>query len=317
MEGHRARSSGRDNLSRASRADQRLAAMVDQLNALSDGDPGPATDYAIDLIAQRREHRVLEPALDFLLNHPTERARHPLRERFADLMDNGIRHDQDCALRERIARVLQEIGDLDDQDLAERGLHTIQLQPPARIDVAQGLRGRCLLWLSDLAPERANYYAVEMLSDPHRSIYSGEPTVTAIQVLAARGQILPIWALARRDGLPPDVLAQAFASLRKSPRDLQLEALRNHLARARGDGESGEAIALVSAEAIILNALTNGYAEVIDLILTTTNRNLCVYLVSTASRQVDATLQAHLHTARQSAFEPWRRAIFADALGPM
>lgn len=302
-------------MSPPNRADQRILGMLDRLDRLRTEDPEAAITYAIELVARRRDHRVLEPALELLRAQPRERARGALRERFGDLTAQGVRYDQDCALREKLATVLGAIGSGEDQDLAERGLQTIQLQPPARIDVAHGLRGRCLLWLSDLAPERADYFAVELLSDPHVSAYSGQPAVAAIQVLAARGQILPIWALARRDGLPPDVLAQAFASLRKSPTDLQLDALRDHLTRARAAGESGDAIALVAAEAITLNGLTDGYDAVLDLLTTTANRNLCIALASTAARQGDATIRGRLRAARSRTPEPWRRTIFDEALG--
>jgi|GEM_PF-3741062 len=296
------------------RASERVDETVAQLARLVRTDSAAATDFAIGLIAKERPHRLLEPALDVLIENVTPMARSALRARFLDLTENGVRFDQDCDLRVRIARVLRKIGSPEDGDLAETGQHTIQLQPPGRIDVAQSLRAGCLVWLADLDPDRANYYAVEMLTDPNASEFSGEPAVSAIQVLAAGGQILPIWALARRRGLQPDALAQAFASLRKSPRDLQLNALREHLAWCREAGETGEAVSLVAAEAIILNGLTDGNSEVIDLVRQSPNRNLCLYLVATAARHGEADLKARL-AALGRGVEPWRRAILEQGLG--
>lgn len=296
------------------RADEIVNRAVARLSELRETDPNAAIDYAIELVARERQHRLLEPALDVLTADPVEKARPALRTRFLDLTENGMRVDQDCELRVRIARVLRTIGADADRDLAETGLRTIQLQPPARIDVAQPLRAGCLVWYAELDPERANFYAVEMLTDPNTSEFSGEPAVSAIRVLAADGHVLPIWALARRRGLPSDALAQAFGSLRKTPADLQLQALREHLAWTREAGESGEAVALVAAEAIILNGLTEGNAEVVDLVRRSENRNLGLYLVVTAARHGDSDLKARLAALLQ-VVEPWRRELIEQGLG--
>jgi hypothetical protein len=274
-----------------------------------------AIRLAIDLVTRERAHRLLEPALDLLVAHPTTAARAALRERFVDLTENGVRYDQDGSLRVRLVKVLRSIGSPDDVDLAEQGVRTIQLQPPARVDVAQPLRGQSLLWLADLSPDRALYFAVELLHDPHQSAFSGEPTVTAIQVLGASGQILPIWALARRPGPQPDVLAQAFASLRKAPADLQLDALREHLKDALARGESGEGVALVAAEAIVLNRLTGGYDAVVDLLHQTPNLNLVTYLAMTIARSGDDAMRARLRRLRDAERDPLKARLLHDAIG--
>jgi hypothetical protein len=171
------------------------------------------------------------------------------------------------------------------------------------------------LFLAEIDRGRVEYFAVELLNDPHLSSFSGEPAVTAIQVLAARGQILPIWALARRPGPQPDVLAQAFASLRGAPRDLQLDALLGHLTEAIDRGEDGEPVALVAAEAIVLNRLTGGYATVVKLLRQSTNLNLVLYLAVTAARQDDPALRVFLIAARDAERSSQKAAILSEALG--
>jgi hypothetical protein len=295
-------------------ASRRVDALVERFERVKASDVAAGTALAMDLVARERVHRLLEPALDLLFDRPTVAARPSLRERFVDLTETGTRYDQDCSLRVRIVKALRAIGAPEDLDLAERGVRTIQLQPPARIDVAQALRGQSLLWLGDLALERAQYRAVDLLHDPHQSTFSGEPTVTAIQLLAASGQILPIWSLARRPGPQPDVLAQAFASLRHSPLDLQLEALREHLADGVARGESGEGVALVAAEAIVLNQLSGGYEAVAALLRDTPNLNLLTYLSLAIVRSGDDAMGERLKSLAASEREPRRAAIFADAL---
>jgi hypothetical protein len=62
------------------------------------------------------------------------------------------------------------------------------------------------------------------------------------------------------------------------------EALLAQLAEARARGEEGEALALVAAEAIVLNELNDGYGAVLDLLRTTPNQNLRDYLEATIRR---------------------------------
>jgi hypothetical protein len=284
------------------------------LRELRARDPGAATALAIDVVARERVHRVLEPALEILAEAGAPAARPALRARFIDLTENGMRHDQDCALRVEIIRVLRAIGSRDDRDVAEIGVRTIQLNPPARVDVAQGLRAESLLLLSEIEPERADIFAVELLQDRHTSSFSGEPAVTAIRVLAARGQTLPIWIVARSPELSPDVLAQAFAALRQAPRDLQLEVLLGHVAAATSRRDDGDPLALVAAEAIVLNHLADGYQAVVDLLKETTNLHLCRYLTMTSARSRDGGLRALLVAARDAERNPDKIDIFDAAL---
>jgi hypothetical protein len=300
----------------------RLDALAERLQAARQDDLEAAVSLAIEIVERERAHKVLEPALDVLRtaalyrDHPSRVAavREALRARFDDLTENGTRFDQGCELRVEIAKVLREIVAPEDRDLAERGLRTIQLQPPARVDVAQALRGQCLLLLERVDSKRAGFYAVDLLQDPHTSEFNGEPAVTAIQVLAERGEILPIWALARRPGLPPDVLAQAFASLRRAPADLQSAALLGHLNAALADGINGEGTALVAAEAIILNGLKEAYPRVLELLRSTTNRNLFLYLATTIARSDDPDLRAQLTRLRGSLTDPDKLGVLRDLL---
>jgi hypothetical protein len=299
----------------SSRGESRTETLANRLDVLVRTDPDAAYRLAAEIVARERAHRVLEPALEVLSARPSPDVRPALRQRFADLTDNGMRYDQDCSLRVKIVQLLRSIGSPEDVDLAERGVRSIQLNPPARVDVAQALRGQCLLLLSDIAPERAPYYAVELLHDPHQSSFSGEPAVTAIQVLAEHAQILPVWAVARRTGSHPDVLAQAFASLRRSPPDLQLDALLLQLQDAAARGETGEGVALVAAEAIVLNHLAGGYPAVIDLLRDTTNLNLYRYLLITAARDGDNPVREQLLDAGSREKNPAKASILAEVFG--
>jgi hypothetical protein len=269
---------------RPGRKSDRIDALVARLSMLQAIDGERALTVAIEIVAGERSHRALEPALRLLEEDPPLEARQPLRQRFFDLAEDGLHRDVDCELRAAIIRALRSLDSRADEDVAEAGLGTVQPTPPSMKDVAQPLRAESLLLLAQSAPERADYWAAELLSDPHLSEFSGEPAVTAIRLLDRRGQRLPIWALARRPGLQVDALSQAFASLRDAPRDLQLTALREHLAAATAQGEAGEPTALVAAEAIVLNGLEDGFPLVLDLLRQAPNLNLFRYLAMQALR---------------------------------
>jgi hypothetical protein len=306
------------------RGPDRLDAEVARLRLLQATDPAEAVAFAIELIGLRREHRVLEPALAALGDGPPAAARPPLRARYRDLAENGDRVDQDCALRVAIVRALRGLDSRSDDDVAEDAIRTVQLR--LGVDVAQALRAEGLLLLTESSPERADLLAAALLLDPHTSTFSGEPAVTAMRVLARRGQLLPIWSVAHRPEVMAsaylsgrtvaDALAQAFASLRALPADLQLEALRAHLVHARGTGEEGEAVALVVAEAIVLNELAEGYGLVIDLLAESPNLNLYRYLVLTAARSRDPALRAVLERLGRAERDERKRRVLDEALGP-
>jgi hypothetical protein len=293
------------------------------LALLRETDPARAVEWAIELIGRRREHRVLEPALAALGEEPPGAARMPLRERYFDLAENGDRADQDCDLRVAVVRALRRLDSRADDDVAEAAIGTVQIR--MGVDVAQALRAEGLLLLAESSPERADLRAAGLLLDAHTSTFSGEPAVTAMRVLSRRGQLLPIWSLIHRPEvtagaflgrLIPDVLAQAFAALRAAPSDLQLESLAAHLAYARGAGAEGEPVALVAAEAILLNELAQGYGLVFDLLAESGNQNLYRYLVMTAARGRDPRLREELERMRRAERDEGKRAVLAEALGP-
>jgi hypothetical protein len=299
---------------RAGRKPDRIDAVVARLGMLASIDRERAVQLAVEIVATERVHRALEPAFRLLQDEPPSEARQPLRARFFDLAEDGLHRDADCELRASIVRILRAIDARADRDVAEAGLRTIQISPYGNVDVAQPLRAESLLLLAQDDEERADYFAAEMLSDPHTSAFSGEPAVTAIRLLDQRRQWLPIWALARRPGLQVDVLAQALASLRAAPPDLQLEAVRDHLTAAIARGEEGEPVALVAAEAIVLNALAGGYELVAGLLRDTENVNLFRYLASAALRSESGDLHDRV-AALRGAIGSAKDAVLRELLG--
>ena len=303
------------------RGPDRVDQLVARLAELRERDRSEAIALAIHIISRERVHRAIEPALALLREQPTGAARAALVVCYHDLAAHDLRMDQGCALRTGIVRVLRAmnaayLGPSDD-DLAVAGaaLRTVQRLPPSMIDVAQGLRAEGLMLMTEVDPTQADYRAVELLHDPHRALNSGEPTVSAVRVLAARGHTLPIWAMVRQPDVHPEAFAQVIASSRGVPRILLRDVLIERLTEATKEGELGEAIALVAAEAIIEQEITEGYDLVIDLLRTTVSPPLAQFLAGLmVRRRESAFLEAIRALSISDLVYPRVRATLIEVL---
>lgn len=273
------------------RGPDRIDLLTVRLAELRDSDRTEAVALAIQILARERVHRALEPVLSLLREQPTGAARPALIACYHDFVANDLRLDQGCALRIGIVRVLRAMNAAylgpsdDDMVVATAAIHTVQRLPPSMIDVAQGLRAEGLMLMTELDPTQADYRAVELLHDPHRALNSGEPTVSAVRVLAARGHTLPIWAMVRQPDVHPEVFAQVISSSRGVPRNLLRDVLVERLTEATKEGELGEAIALVAAEAIIEQRITEGYELVIELLRVSVSPPLAQFLAGLMARR--------------------------------
>jgi hypothetical protein len=83
--------------------------------------------------------------------------------------------------------------------------------------VAGGLRGAALVVLNDVEPEEAAFHAARLLADPHTSRFSGEPALTAVQVLSRQDQVLSLYAFAVQGGGTGEAMAECFRALSAAP----------------------------------------------------------------------------------------------------
>ena len=134
------------------------------------------------------------------------------------------RADSGCHLRTGLLQRLRPLARLEDRGLLEHALLTYEFVPPGRRwEVGANLRAQALVVLNDIDPTLAGYHAVRLLNDSleHTSEMSGEPAVTAAQVLATQGQTLPLYAYAMRaEPARLEVLAECLRSLTGVPASL-------------------------------------------------------------------------------------------------
>ena len=120
-----------------------------------------------------------------------------LREKCLSYFADSKR-DKAGMLREGLTRLLVQIEHPDDADIYKLGVETYYLQPID--DVAQNLRAVALAGLAPIDPPLACLYATRFLGEPFTSVFNCEPALTAVDVLVASNQRLPIYQFLLRGG---------------------------------------------------------------------------------------------------------------------
>ena len=166
-------------------------------------EPESRRDLALQLLARSNSRQVLD---DCLLALGAERVRETLDESHRPILrEKCLRYyaeskrDKAGLLREGLTRLLVYIDDPHDADIYRLGLDAYHLQPVN--DVAQNLRAAALAGLAPIDPPLACLYATRFLGEPHTSVFNCEPAMTAVDVLVASDQRLPIYQFLLRGGV--------------------------------------------------------------------------------------------------------------------
>ncbi len=159
-------------------------------------------DIALQLLARTGSRQYLDDCLRALNAEPVratldESQREILREKCLGYFAESKR-DKAGLLREGLTRLLVHIEHPDDADIYKLGVATYYLQPVD--DVAQNLRAVALAGLAPIDPPLACLYAARFLGERHTSVFNCEPAMTAIDVLVASNQRLPIYQFLLRGG---------------------------------------------------------------------------------------------------------------------
>ncbi len=97
------------------------------------------------------------------------------------------------------------------------------------------LRGGALIVLSEVDEQVARYFATRLLADGYTERMSGEPALTAVQVLATQEEWLPIYfcAVQSANGAPAEVVADCLRQLTAGAFSLWCRNSSSSLAKAR------------------------------------------------------------------------------------
>src|SRR5687768_2546967 len=163
------------------------------------GDAEAQTAYAATLLQPKFGLEVIRASLRVLVKHPHAAARPALAQLFDYYASQGVTRDPGTYVRSEIVRALRPIAEPADVALLERGLLTYEFPAPAFKEEAALLRSGSLVTMAELDDVRARYHATRLLADPLTDPMSGEPALTAISVLAAMGELLPLYFYATQN----------------------------------------------------------------------------------------------------------------------
>lgn len=198
-----------------------------RLRELSD-EPDARAAYAVTLLQPKYGLEVVRAALRVLVALPYPPARPALLRLFDHYATQGVTRDPGTYVRTEIIRALRPICEPADVDLLERALLTYEFPAPAFKEEAALLRSGALVALAEIDDLRARYHATRLLADPLTDPMSGEPALTAITVLVAQGELLPLYFYVTQEpsrmhaevasiclrslgGLPPEVIPPLVA----------------------------------------------------------------------------------------------------------
>lgn len=194
---------------------QRLRELVDDADARA--------AYAVTLLQPKLGLEVIRAALRVLVQHPYAPARVALTRLFDYYAAQGVSRDPGTYVRSEIIRALRPIIELSDLPLLEQALTTYEFPPPAFQEECALLRSGALVTMAEVDDIRARFHATRLLADPLTDPMSGEPALTAVSVLVAQGELLPLYYYATQD--QARMRAEVGSSCLRSLAEMPSEAL--------------------------------------------------------------------------------------------
>jgi hypothetical protein len=190
-----------------------------QLRALADR-PGDQVRYAITLLRPNQARDLLQAALAAVRRYPLLEARTPLLKLYAHFSELAEKRDPGGYVRRPLLDALRPLAMPEDLPLFLAAVTTYERYPPAFQEEAGLVRAAGLVALNELDGRLACFHAARLLADlAQTDAMSGEPAVTAIGVLAANDELMPLYLYAT---LPPsparsEVTAECLRSLTALP----------------------------------------------------------------------------------------------------
>ncbi len=190
-----------------------------QLRALADR-PEQQARYAITLLGPKQARELLQAALAAVRRYPLLEARTPLLRLYAYFGEQPEKRDPGGYVRRPLLDALRPLAMPEDLPLFLTAVTTYERYPPAFQEEAGLVHAAGLVALNELDDRLACFHAARLLADlAHTDAMSGEPALTAIGVLAAQDELMPLYLYA---ALPPspersEVTAECLRSLTALP----------------------------------------------------------------------------------------------------
>jgi len=175
----------------------------------------------IDLLLRKlraaRNPESLAKAVDDLRHSEDPRVRLALRHKLDELERPAVRYVS-AAMKETLLLSLMRFRDPDDWAIAAKAMQTYVFLPPNHTEVASGYRAAGLRLAAAVEQDGARFYAAQLLVDPHTSELTGQPAVTASQILGQSGDDLALYMrLGGISALTAEVVASCLSELSRIP----------------------------------------------------------------------------------------------------
>lgn len=276
--------------------------------------PITARDLALELLDTSKRRELIDAALNTLENSALDDSARPvLRRKTWHYFEHHL-EDAGALIREKLLRMLIDIGHPDEHDLYLRGLATYEIVPMMG-EVTQNIRAVSLIGLAANEPDLALTHATRLLCEiDSTSQFNGEPAVTAINLLSKARQTQPIYAFLMLGGLDAleagqnEVVGRALESLGADfPVALFRELVNLFLPRDRAVVSMG----LVTH--IVDHKVHDLYDTVDEIIRNTRHDELHHYAAVMLAASRDDELVERLYTLAKLS-PPHRLANFIEAL---
>lgn len=191
---------------------------IQQLRNLT-GQPDAQANYALMLLNPRYGYEVVLSAIQWFIRMPNDEARPALLRLYQHYDERGDERDSAANLRAAIMRALRHVVQLDDLSLLLKAVTTFVFPPPAFKEEGAALRSAALVTLNELDEVLAGFQAVHLLANQYTDPMSGEPALTAANLLATHEAMMPLYFYVVQDGSSglPEVLFECLRHLTRLP----------------------------------------------------------------------------------------------------
>jgi hypothetical protein len=273
--------------------------------------PDEQAALAADLLVAKNGLQVVKAALDVLAKNPTPRARASLRDLYWHYAEHNGTSDPGAYTRTGILKALHPIMGMDDTDLVVDAVTTYEFLPPSFQEEAGLLRGTAIVLLAELDGRLAAFFATRLLADGYTESMSGEPALTAARVLAAYGELLPLYFYATRQkgAGHPEVTAECLRNLEDAP-----EVVIDELVAQFTDSEDRAALVGLFDLLVSVEDAPRHADFLSDFLRRSKDADLYNYLVTIMVTSPNEDVQNVLTGAVRNERNPEKVAVLRDAL---
>ncbi len=268
--------------------------------------PDEQAAYAVQLLDQANGIEVVRTAVGVLKKNP----RSALQELYWYYADNNGVRDPAAYTRSAILNALRQIMGVEDTELVVHAVSTYEFLPPMFTEEAALLRSTAIVLLAELDDVLTKFYATKLLADGYTEPMSGQPALTAVRVLAAMAELMPLYFYTcSQSGTLPEVTSECLRNLGDAPAAVITGLVKQY-------GESEDPAARVGLFELLLSGSTApSHPEYLtNFLQSTCEQDLYRYLATIMATSTITDVRQLLAEATQGELDAQKVEILSDVL---